>query len=95
MIIYVAVIRPKNIAEENQRQYENAIELYNSGDYQAAQDAFAELGEYENSSDMVQNSIIAEKYSNAMNLFDAGDKYAVARYSKNADQIRTAEDEYT
>ena len=50
------------------QDYKKAMELYDSGDYAAAETVFLALGEYENSTEMVQKC----RYQRASALYEAG-----------------------
>jgi len=54
--------------------YKQAVSLFDSGEYEKAQKAFAELGEYKDSKEYLEkaNAIITEeRYNHALELFEA------------------------
>jgi tetratricopeptide (TPR) repeat protein len=70
-LIAVGSVIGYNVYREN--NYNKALEMLESGDYQGAYDAFGELGDYEDSADW---QILAQKwmdYESAVALFDSKD----------------------
>ena len=67
--------------------YKKAMSLYDNGQYEEAEAIFKELGEYENSREMVSEC----QYNEAIALYDAGDYEGAIQGFKNAGGIRAAE----
>lgn len=55
----------------NKEKYDNAISLYNSGEYEKALKIFKEISSYEDSSTYIEK-INKQKYENAISLYNSG-----------------------
>ena len=53
--------------------YKQAVSLFDSGEYEKAQKAFEELGEYKDSKEYLERANAEISYTNAVSLFDSGE----------------------
>lgn len=51
-------------------KYKKASKAYSSGDYEKAIEIYTELGNYEDSTELLNNAIVANRYVEAVELFD-------------------------
>jgi hypothetical protein len=91
ILIVIAALTPTLIkpAVTNALAYHNANKLLSSGDYEGAKEAFEELGDYKDASDMVTESIY-QKASELMSqekYLEAADAFGSLEGYKNAEEL--------
>ena len=103
--IAAALIVPKKLEQKRLQEaeaalarhaaaYQDAVKLFESGDYTAASDAFVDLGDYEDAAQMATTCIREGEYQAAKTLFDnadytaASDAFiALGDYKDSADMV--------
>ena len=93
LVLVLAVLVVAGIAgyfgTGNMRSYNSAKKLMESGDYKAASQAFANLGDYKDAKDQLKEC----KYLSAMKLMESGDYEAASKAFSNLENYKDAEDQ--
>ena len=89
IILLLALIPPY---VKNHNDYDAAVELLESGDYDAAKDAFSALGTYSDSAEQAEFNVDYTKACALLAAGEQGDTSALELIGKKASQLSTNED---